>query len=132
MSFTTKLGGSRQAHAPSCTCSIRPRAGRRRHAQREWKASPELDRFADLSARLEQLDGIARWIVEDNLRAAGTRHDVAAKADARRTQALDFSREVVDDQVNTIPTAGGGLAAVGHRTPGRACWTAQQQSEIAA
>src|SRR5262245_15614952 len=45
---------------------------------------------------------------------------------------MDFSREVFDDQVNTIPPAGGGLAAVGHRTPGRARWTAQQQSEIAA
>src|SRR5262245_38019955 len=52
--------------------------------------------------------------------------------DAGRTESTDFCREILDDQMNTIPTAGAGLATVGHRPTGRACRTAEQQSKITA
>ena len=50
--------------------------------------------------------------------------------DASRAQSMDFCRKVLDDQMDTIPTARGRLAAIGHRTTGRACRTAEQQPQV--
>src|SRR5215204_3203899 len=45
-------------------------------------------------ARLEELDGIARWVVDEDLRAAGSLDDVAPEREAGCAQALDLRFEV--------------------------------------
>src|SRR5215472_1444918 len=70
-----------------------------------------------LASRLKQFNRVARWIIEENLRAARARYDVVAEVDSGRTESLDFRGKVVDDEVNTVPATRGGLAAIGHRPP---------------
>ena len=68
-----------------------------------------------LPSRLKQFNRVARWVIEENLRAAGARYDVVAEVDPGRTESLDFRGKVIDDEVNPVPTTRGGLAAIGHR-----------------
>jgi hypothetical protein len=48
------------------------------------------------------------------------------------SQSLDLGRDGVDDEVDAIPSAGLGCAAVGHRPPGRARRAAEQEAQVAA
>jgi hypothetical protein len=82
--------------------------------------------------RLEQLDGVAGGILEQDLLAARPANDVVAEGEARGPQPLDISRDVVNDEVDAVPAAGTGCAPVGHRPPGRARRTAEQQPQVAA
>src|SRR5262249_51698173 len=81
--------------------------------------------------RLEELDWIAGWIVEQDLRAAGASHDIVSKSNAGRAEPFDFVSQVVDDEMDAIPPAGLRAPAVGHRPSGRAGWPAQEQPQIA-
>src|SRR4029077_14866935 len=75
-------------------------------------------------ARLEQLDRIARWVLEQDLRAAGPLDDLVAEPNAGSSQPLDLRVDVVDEEVNSIPAARLRPATIGHRPPGRARRTA--------
>src|SRR5919109_287512 len=81
---------------------------------------------------LEELDRVARGVVEQDLPAAGTGDDVVAEGQAGGAQALDLRRAVVDDEVDAVPASGLRRAAVGHRPSGRAGGAAEQQSQVAA
>src|SRR3954467_4715214 len=85
-----------------------------------------------LRSGLEQLDKVPRWIADQPLRAAGARDDVVAERHALGAQPGDLGPEVVDDEMDAVPTARPGLGAVGHRAAGRALRATQQQTQIAA
>src|SRR3954454_17696191 len=80
------------------------------------------------SGGLEELDRVAGGVFEHDLLAAGSADDVVAELHAGGAQPLDFGGDVLDDEVNAVPTAGLGCAAVGHRAPGRALRAAEQQA----
>jgi hypothetical protein len=80
---------------------------------------------------LEELDRVAGGVVEQDLLAARAGDHVVAEAQSGGPQPFDLSGKIVDDQVNAVPTAGVGGAAVGHRSSGRAGGTAQQQTQLA-
>src|SRR5262245_53531762 len=82
--------------------------------------------------RLEDLDGVARGILDEDLGAAGALDDVVPEPNAGRPQALHLGGDVVHDHLEAGPPARDGLAAVGHRSAGRAGASAQQEPEIAA
>src|SRR6059058_2266166 len=63
---------------------------------------------------LEELDGVAGGIVEHDLLAAGTTDHGAAEHHTGGAKALYFGVDVVDDQVDAVPSAGTGLTTVGH------------------
>ena len=65
--------------------------------------------------RLEQFDRIAGRVVEQDLRAAHSGHDVVAEHRPRRTQAPDFGRQIRDLDLDAVPAAGLRPAAVRHR-----------------
>ena len=48
------------------------------------------------SSRLEQLDGVAAWVIQQDLLAADTGDDVIAEVDTRLTQTLDDRVDVGD------------------------------------
>jgi hypothetical protein len=81
---------------------------------------------------LKQLNWIASWVIENNLRAARPGNDIVAKVNACPAESIDFRREVIDDEMNTVPTARSRVAAIRHRTPGRASRSAQQETQITA
>ena len=54
------------------------------------------------------------------------------KRQPRGSQPFDFGVDVVDDEVDAVPAARLGFAAVGHRPSGRARRPAQQQTQVAA
>ena len=56
----------------------------------------------------------------EDLRAAGTGHDLVAERHALRGEAGDLAVEVVDDEVDAVPTSRARSLAVGHRPAGRA------------
>src|SRR6266540_318235 len=101
--------------------SERPSGPRRSRSRGGWTRS---------SAWLKELDGIAGWIVEQDLRAPGSFHDVVAEPEPGGPEPVDLGGEVVDYEVDPVPAAGSGLAAVGHRSPGRACRSAEQQPQV--
>src|SRR6266436_9053108 len=47
-------------------------------------------------------------------------------------KSIYFGREVFDDEVDTVPAAGSGPAAIRHRAPGRAARSAEQEPQVAA
>src|SRR5262245_5044258 len=57
--------------------------------------------------RLEQLHGVARWIVDNDLGAAGAGHDVArAEGNPRCTQPRNFRGEIVHLEMDGIQADG--------------------------
>jgi hypothetical protein len=52
---------------------------------------------------LEQLDRVARGIVEHDLGAARSSHHVAPEPGPGSTQALDLGGDVVDDELDPVP-----------------------------
>src|SRR5690242_5763066 len=84
------------------------------------------------ASRLEELDGVAGGIVEQDLSAAGAGHDLVSEGNAFAAQAVDLCLDVVDDEVDAVPAARNRCAAVRHRPAGRAGRPAQQEPERAA
>src|SRR5438128_321584 len=79
--------------------------------------------------RLKQLHEIAGGIPQQDLRSAGAGYDVVAELHAGGAQARDLGRKILDDEMNSVPSAGSGPLAVRHRPPGRAGRAAQQQPQ---
>src|SRR5215218_5596448 len=104
----------------------------RRSAERVRMARVAAGLFGLAGRRLEELDHVAGWILEQDLLPAGPGHDVVAECGAGVAQACDLSVDVVDDEMDSIPAAGAGLAAVRHRAPGRALWSGEEQSKVPA
>jgi hypothetical protein len=84
-----------------------------------------------LGSRLKKLDRIAGRIVEEDLRATRSGHDVVAELHPGGAETIDLGSEVVDDEVDTVPAPGCGPPAIGHRAPGRAARCAQEQPQVA-
>src|SRR5207237_1221308 len=87
------------------------------------------------SNRLEELDRIPGRVVDQDLSAADSRHDVIAEADAGSAQPFNGFGEIRDFDREPVPAPGFGQPAVGHglaaatRTgPGRT----ESQAEVAA
>src|SRR4051794_40784102 len=91
-------------------------------------------RAADRSAagRLEELDRVARGILEQDLPTPRAADDVVAERQARALEPRDVGGDVLDDEVDAVPSAGPGRAAVRHRSAGRALGPAEQEPEVAA
>ena len=64
-----------------------------------------------LAPRLKDLNRIPGRVVEQDLRAARSGHDVVAEMDPDGAKSIDFGRVVFDDEVDTVPAAGSGPAA---------------------
>src|SRR5262245_4436124 len=79
--------------------------------------------------RLEQLHGVARWIVDNDLGAAGAGHDVArAEGNPRCTQPRNFRGEIVHLKMDAIPATGYLLAAIRQRALPRTPITAEEEA----
>src|SRR5439155_4317796 len=84
--------------------------------------------------RFEQLDRVARRIVEKDLLSAETRDDIVAKAGSRLTQSLDLTGEILDLESDAVPATWLRSAPIWHglsrsSSTGR---RAQQEPEVAA
>src|SRR3954469_1242284 len=55
---------------------------------------------------LEQLDQVARRVLDEDLLAAGSADDLVAERDALGLQPFDLTREVVKDEVDPVPPSG--------------------------
>src|SRR6266536_260323 len=76
---------------------------------------------------LEQFDGVAGGVLQQDLRAARPGDDVVAELQAGGTEPVDLRGQVTDLQVEAVPAAGDGSGAVGHGPPARAGRAAEQQ-----
>jgi hypothetical protein len=79
-----------------------------------------------LLRRLEQLNGVARGVVENDLRASGSSDDVIAELESSSSKAFDLSAKVFDVYVNTIPSPRNRLATIGHGSTAGTGLSAQQ------
>jgi hypothetical protein len=80
-----------------------------------------------------KLDGIAGRVVEEDLLAAEPGHDVVAKARPSFAQRRDLVFEIVDLELDAVPTARLRLASIRHRLrgPARSTRCIKQKSQIA-
>src|SRR2546428_2187819 len=112
----------------SRTTSRSPGWGRAAAAAGVWASGDTGGLCAELGGSgLEELDRVSGRVVEQDLRAAGSLDDIVAEAEPGGAQPGDLGLDVVDDQVDAVPAAGAGPAAVGHRPAGRAARAAQEQ-----
>src|SRR5258708_14669194 len=81
--------------------------------------------------RLEQLDEVPCGVDGENLCAAGTGHDLVAEPNPLPGEAGDLAVEVVDDEVDAVPSTGAGSFAIRHRSAGRALRAGQQEPHVA-
>jgi hypothetical protein len=79
-----------------------------------------------LLRRLEQLNGVARGVVENDLRATRSSDDIIAELESRATKAFELSGKVLDLYVNTIPSPRNRLATVWHGSTAGTGLPAQQ------
>ena len=87
---------------PFCAdCHAHPNA-ERHGSSSESRAACAAD---TMSARLEELDDVARWVLDQDLRAAGTLNDFVAEFHARGAQSSDLARDVIDDELESVPAA---------------------------
>src|SRR6185436_10839479 len=67
---------------------------------------------------LEELDGVARWILDEDLMTTGSLDDLAPEARPVGSETVDGPLEIVDDDLEAIPPAGRrnatGLARAAH------------------
>jgi hypothetical protein len=85
---------------------------------------------ATILGGLEQFDEIAGGIFQQDLRSAWPYHDFIAELEASSAKSFDFGADVIDDELDSIPTTGTRMCAVRHRSPSRALGSAQEQSQI--
>jgi hypothetical protein len=76
-----------------------PRSGHVPHGGRRWRRRSG-------SSRFEQLDRIAGRVAQQDPLAAEARDDVAAKLHSRAAKRFDFSRKIVDLELDASPSAG--------------------------
>jgi hypothetical protein len=62
---------------------------------------------------LEQFDEVAGRVGEQDLAPAGAGDHIVAEGQSGGAQPADLGVEVVDDEVDAVPSAGYGLSAVG-------------------
>src|SRR5215213_4012349 len=93
--------------------AFRVRLRRVRHPEliAAWRGVP----WCSGAGRLEELDRVARRVLEQNLAAAPPRDDVVTEASPSLPQRLDLALEVCDLDLETIPAPGLGTAAIRHR-----------------
>jgi hypothetical protein len=72
---------------------------------------------------LEELDRVARWVVEQDLLTAWTFDNVVAERQPGGPKTGDLGCDVGDNEVDAIPTARSWHATIGHVAPGRASRT---------
>jgi len=98
----------------------------------KWDGTGVLLWTFETQCRLKEFNEISGRVYQQDLRSARSRDDVIAELDAGGAQACRFRRQVVDDEMYTIPTAGSGLCAVRHRSCRRTRRSAEQQSQRSA
>lgn len=81
-------------------------------------------------ARLEELDRIPGWIVDEDLLAAGSGDNLVAERQPRGTEPFYLGGNVVDEQVDAVPPARFRLTSVRHRPGGGALRPAEEQAQI--
>src|SRR5688500_15119534 len=69
---------------------------------------------------LEQLDRVARRVVEQDLAAAGATDDVVANPEAGGPEPVDLGVDIGHDEVDAVPAPWLRCTPVGHRPAGRA------------
>jgi hypothetical protein len=79
----------------------------------------------------EQLNRVARWILEQDLLAPRTGDDVVSERHAFGAQTLDLGLDVVHHELDTVPAPRARLLPVRHRPPRGAGRPAQQQAQVA-
>ena len=77
-------------------------------------------RSQSLAGGLEQLNRIARRILDQDLLPAIANHNRVAEAASCLFQLRDGGRQILDLQLDAVPATGGGLLPVGHGLPGPA------------
>src|SRR2546430_10036552 len=91
---------------------------------------PALDRGIALARRrLKQLDRITGRIVEHDLLAARTADNLVPEPHACSAESSDLGFDVLDDEVDAVPSARSWLTSIRHRTTGGALRSAQQEPE---
>src|SRR4051812_27761151 len=84
------------------------------------------------SGWLEQLDEIARRVLEQNLLTAATGDDLVAEVRTGRVQLGDEALEIVDVELDTVPATRLWQGSVRHRLAGpTGAWSIEQQAQIA-
>jgi hypothetical protein len=84
-----------------------------------------------VARRLKQLNKVAAGVYQQDLGATWSCHHVIAESHAVGPQARDLRWEVVNDQVNAIPSARSRAFAVRHRAPRRTRRSADQKPKRA-
>src|SRR5436309_16131009 len=69
------------------------------------------------TGRLEELNGVARRVVDQNLRAAGSAHNRVAEPQAGRAEPGYLAGDVVHDELKPIPSAWNGRRPSGSGRP---------------
>jgi hypothetical protein len=84
--------------------------------------------------RLEQLDGVAGGVIQQDLLATKPGHDVVAELRPRVAQGLDLAVKVVDLELDAVPAARLGPATIRHGLGGPAgsARSVHQQPKVAA
>jgi len=86
------------------------------------------------SSRFEQLDGIPRGILQENLIASDPLNQVAPEANTRGAQGVDHHAQVSDLQLEAVPAARLGTSSVRHRLPAPTlpAGHAEEEAQVAA
>jgi len=71
-------------------------------------------------------------VAEHDLLSTRSGHDLAPERHAGRAEARNLGIDVIDDEVDPVPSARTGLATVRHRTTRRALGPAQQDAKRSA
>ncbi len=87
------------------TASTRPS----RRLQRRRHSTPRI-LGCSATGGLEELDDVAGRVLEQDLLAAGSFHDVVAERRAGVAEPSDLGVDVVDDEVDPVPTSRAGLS----------------------
>src|SRR5204862_5697788 len=82
--------------------------------------------------RLEELDHVSGGVLEQDLRAAGTADHVIPETQPLPAEPGDLGTDVVDDELDAVPSTGPGPAAVRHRAAGRAGRAREEEPEVPA
>src|SRR6185437_7364101 len=119
---------ARRMHAAACTTR------RRRPMPEACLGIGEPPVSSRSALGLKELHRVARRIVEQNLIAANAVDDLVPKVDALLLEAIDHRRQVVDFDLEAVPSARCGARTVGHgaRASPFADGSAEQETEIAA
>src|SRR5262249_18523471 len=67
---------------------------------------------------LKQLDAVGGWVLAQHLLAAWSFDDIVSKRSARAAKTRDFSLDIINDEVNTVPATGSRLRAIRHGSSG--------------